>query len=59
MRKVQRKLRLGEFESAIALLRAAREVWPENDCFGSSNMAPEEEFLALREIFFAELGGDS
>nr|CAH7762046.1 unnamed protein product [Callosobruchus chinensis] len=59
MRKVQRKLRLGEFESAIGLLRAAREVWPENDCFGSSNMAAEEEFLALRDIFFADLGEDS
>nr|CAI5845784.1 unnamed protein product [Callosobruchus analis] len=58
MRKVQRKLRLGEFESAIGLLRAAREVWPENDCFGSSNMAAEEEFLALRDIFFADLGDD-
>ncbi|KAH1021930.1 hypothetical protein HUJ04_011414, partial [Dendroctonus ponderosae] len=33
-----------------------KEVWPENDSFGSPNMAPEEEFLALRDIFFADLG---
>ncbi|KAJ3665888.1 hypothetical protein Zmor_001353 [Zophobas morio] len=59
MKNVQRKLRNGEFENAISLLRAAREVWPENNCFGSNNMAPEEEFLALRDIFFADLGGKS
>lgn len=35
-----------------------REVWPENDCFGSHNMSPEEEFLALRDIFYADLGGE-
>ncbi|XP_066149968.1 protein timeless homolog isoform X2 [Euwallacea fornicatus] len=56
MKKVQRKLRNGDYEEAIGLLRAAREVWPENDSFGSSNMAPEEEFLALRDVFFADLG---
>ncbi|XP_050308820.1 protein timeless homolog [Anthonomus grandis grandis] len=56
MKNIQRKLRNGEFETAIAILRAAREIWPENDSFGSPNMAPEEEFLALRDIFFADLG---
>nr|XP_023016006.1 protein timeless homolog [Leptinotarsa decemlineata] len=56
MKKIQAKLRDREFESAIGLIRAAREVWPENDSFGSSTITPEEEFLALREIFFAELG---
>ena len=34
-----------------------RNVWPENDSFGRTDMPPEEEFLALREIFFADLGG--
>lgn len=34
-----------------------REVWPENDSFGSANITSGEEFLALREIFFADLGG--
>lgn len=44
----------------ISLCRLfCREVWPENNCFGSNNMAPEEEFLALRDIFFADLGGKS
>ncbi|EEZ99220.1 protein timeless homolog isoform X1 [Tribolium castaneum] len=58
MKNVQRKLRNADYENAISLLRAAREVWPENNCFGSNNMAPEEEFLALRDIFFADLGDD-
>ncbi|KAF7285717.1 hypothetical protein GWI33_010138 [Rhynchophorus ferrugineus] len=58
MKNIQRKLRNGEYERGIGLLRASREVWPENDSFGNDNMAPEEEFLALREIFFADLGGE-
>lgn len=56
MKNIQRKLRNGEYESGIGLLRAAREVWPENDSFGNDNMAAEEAFLALRDIFFADLG---
>ncbi|XP_033230286.1 protein timeless homolog [Belonocnema kinseyi] len=56
MKKTQKLLRHKEFEEAIGLFRAAREVWPENDSFGSANMLVEEEFLALREIFFADLG---
>lgn len=34
-----------------------REVWPEDDCFGSPNSTPEDELLLLREIFFTDLGG--
>nr|XP_022919507.1 protein timeless homolog [Onthophagus taurus] len=56
IKNIQRKLKDGEFEEAVGLLRAAREVWPENDSFGSNNMAPEEEFLALKDVFFADLG---
>jgi hypothetical protein len=32
-----------------------REVWPENDSFGSAGLSPEEEFIALREIFMADI----
>ncbi|XP_045461506.1 protein timeless homolog isoform X2 [Harmonia axyridis] len=56
MVKIQKQLRCGEHENAIGLLRAAREVWPENDSFGSQGMSPEEEFAALRDIFLADLG---
>ncbi|KAK9294394.1 hypothetical protein QLX08_010973 [Tetragonisca angustula] len=58
MKKVQKLLRSKDLEQAIGLIRAAREVWPENDSFGSANITTEEEFLALREIFFADLGGE-
>lgn len=33
-----------------------REVWPEDDCFGSLTAAPEDELMLLREIFFTDLG---
>ncbi|XP_039970840.1 protein timeless homolog [Bactrocera tryoni] len=39
------------FEKAVSLLRAAREVWPENDVFGAMSAAPEDELLLLREIY--------
>ncbi|XP_043268843.1 protein timeless homolog [Venturia canescens] len=58
MKKIQIFLRKREFERAVGLLRASREVWPENDCFGKPDIPVEEEFLALREIFFAQLGVD-
>lgn len=56
MKRIQIFLRKKQLEESIGLFRAARDVWPENDCFGSVNMPVEEEFLALREIFFADLG---
>ncbi|XP_031834411.1 circadian regulator timeout [Nomia melanderi] len=56
MKKIQKLLRTKFLEQAIGLIRASREVWPENDCFGRADITSEEEFLALREIFFADLG---
>ncbi|XP_057326747.1 protein timeless homolog [Microplitis mediator] len=56
MKRIQKLLRKKEFEEAVGLLRASRAVWPENDCFGKPDIPVEEEFLALREIFFADLG---
>ncbi|XP_007540794.1 protein timeless homolog isoform X1 [Poecilia formosa] len=40
---------------ALALLRAAREVWPDGDVFGSSDVEPEEELDLLKQIFQANL----
>lgn len=40
---------------ALGLLRAAREVWPEGDVFGSLEVEPEEELDLLKQILFAEL----
>ncbi|XP_012279584.1 protein timeless homolog [Orussus abietinus] len=56
MKKIQKLLRSRKLEEAVGLLRSARDVWPENECFGRRDIPPEEEFLALREIFFADLG---
>ena len=45
----------GDTLQSIALLRAAREVWPEHETFGSEGADNEEDFMTLREILFAEL----
>jgi hypothetical protein len=53
--RIQQFIRHNEAAKAVTLLRAARDVWPENDTFGEANADPEEEFMALREILFYEL----
>ena len=58
MRNIQRALRDKEPARAVALMRAAREVWPDGDNFGEAGAEPEEEFMALREVLFAELGAE-
>ena len=35
-----------------------REVWPDGDVFGAADIAPEDEFMALREIHFTDLNGE-
>uniref|UniRef100_A0A3P8NLG0 Timeless circadian clock n=1 Tax=Astatotilapia calliptera TaxID=8154 RepID=A0A3P8NLG0_ASTCA len=40
---------------ALGLLRAAREVWPEGDVFGSADVEPEEELELLKQILHAKL----
>ncbi|XP_068171410.1 protein timeless homolog isoform X2 [Antennarius striatus] len=40
---------------ALGLLRAAREVWPEGDVFGSVDVEPEEELELLKQILNANL----
>uniref|UniRef100_A0A3Q4GX39 Timeless circadian clock n=1 Tax=Neolamprologus brichardi TaxID=32507 RepID=A0A3Q4GX39_NEOBR len=40
---------------ALGLLRAAREVWPEGDVFGSADVEPEEELELLKQILQAKL----
>ncbi|XP_019942307.2 protein timeless homolog isoform X2 [Paralichthys olivaceus] len=44
---------------ALALLRAAREVWPEGDVFGSADVEPEEELELLKQILHANLPSSS
>ncbi|TMS18846.1 Protein timeless-like protein [Larimichthys crocea] len=40
---------------ALGLLRAAREVWPEGDVFGSADVETEEELELLKQILHANL----
>lgn len=53
--RIQDALRDQRPGEALALLRAAREVWPERDQFGAQDIGPEEEFMAVREIFMSDL----
>lgn len=56
--RIQKELRANNIEHALGLLRASREVWPENDLFGKTTTTPEEELLTLRDIFLADLNLD-
>jgi len=58
MKNIQRALKEKEPALAVALMRAAREVWPEGDSFGEKDAEAEDEFMALREVLFADLGED-
>nr|AAQ22497.1 RE03551p [Drosophila melanogaster]AAY33504.1 RE03647p [Drosophila melanogaster] len=55
MIRINKLLRSEKLDQAIALLRAAREVWPENEVFGAISAAPEDELLLLREIFMSNI----
>ncbi|XP_020898617.1 protein timeless homolog [Exaiptasia diaphana] len=48
--KIQTYLQSGQYTDAVAFLRAAREVWP-NDSFGSPDIEAEDEFMCLHNIF--------
>lgn len=53
--RIQAALKTQEAARAVALLRAAQELWPGQSMFGS----PEDgtEFEALKDIFFSETKG--
>ena len=55
MIRIQDALKNNKPGEAIALLRSSREVWPENDAFGAKESELEEEFMAMREILFADI----
>ncbi|XP_037891579.1 protein timeless homolog [Glossina fuscipes] len=56
--RIHKLLRARKLDHAIALMRAAREVWPENDVFGAMSAAPEDELLLMREIFMHNISTD-
>lgn len=55
MRRISKHLRGKELPQAVALMRAAREVWPEGDIFGPQESDSTQDFLTLQEIFLANL----
>ncbi|KAL3836515.1 hypothetical protein ACJMK2_021941 [Sinanodonta woodiana] len=55
MIRIQDMLREKKPGEAVALFRAAREVWPERNEFGTPDISPEDEFMCLREIFMTSL----
>ncbi|XP_041036137.1 protein timeless homolog isoform X1 [Carcharodon carcharias] len=55
MIRIQDALLAGKAAEALVLLRAAREVWPEGDVFGSSDLRLEDESQLLRQLLFAKL----
>ncbi|XP_052020882.1 protein timeless homolog isoform X2 [Apodemus sylvaticus] len=55
MVKIQDCLRTGQAPQALALLRSAREVWPEGNVFGSPVISPGEEMQLLKQILSAPL----
>ncbi|KAF6034912.1 TIMELESS [Bugula neritina] len=55
VKSIYTALHSSECTKAIALLRAAREVWPDNGEFGALDISAEDEFMLLREVFLADL----
>ncbi|XP_050692209.1 protein timeless homolog [Eriocheir sinensis] len=55
MRRISRHLQDKEYPQAVALLRAARDVWPEGDVFGPQAADHTQDFLTLQEVFMANL----
>ncbi|XP_014669894.1 PREDICTED: protein timeless homolog [Priapulus caudatus] len=53
--RIQDAMRENRPAEAVALFRSAREVWPEDNEFGAADIGPEEEFMALREVFYANI----
>ncbi|MEE6471539.1 hypothetical protein FKM82_009297 [Ascaphus truei] len=53
--RIQNGLLTGQAPESLVLLRSAREVWPEGDVFGSTELEPEEEFELLKQILLADL----
>ncbi|XP_006741087.1 protein timeless homolog [Leptonychotes weddellii] len=55
MVRIQDCLLAGQAPQALALLRSAREVWPEGDVFGPQDISAEEEIQLLKQILCAPL----
>lgn len=52
---VQQALRQQRIADAVGLYRTARTLWPLEGVFGTNDIVPEDEFLELHAIYFADL----
>ncbi|EJD74762.1 hypothetical protein LOAG_17967 [Loa loa] len=55
MLMVQHALRQRRIADAVGIYRAARDLWPADGVFGKNDVAPEDEFLELRAVYFVDL----
>ncbi|XP_068743306.1 protein timeless homolog [Montipora capricornis] len=53
--QIQGFLRNQQCADAVALLRAARDVWADDEQFGSAGISAEDEFICLNNIFKMDL----
>ncbi|XP_045446823.1 protein timeless homolog [Melitaea cinxia] len=58
MKKIQKLMRVHNYEGAVGTLRAAREVWPEEGIFGVEGIPEDEELDMLETIYNTDLGVD-
>lgn len=56
MQRIRIHIRNKHLEQAVQLLRASREVWPEDSYFGKSGLNSDDELDILKQIFYADLG---
>ncbi|XP_025415567.1 protein timeless homolog isoform X4 [Sipha flava] len=56
MRRIRILIRDKHLEDAVKLLRASREIWPEDSYFGKPGLNHDEELDILKQIFSADLG---
>uniref|UniRef100_A0A0N5ATF3 TIMELESS domain-containing protein n=1 Tax=Syphacia muris TaxID=451379 RepID=A0A0N5ATF3_9BILA len=55
MLRIQQALHESRVADAVGLYRASRVLWPYDDCFGSVDISPENEFLELRAVHYSSL----
>lgn len=55
MLMVQDALSQRRVADAVGIYRSARDLWLEDGVFGTNGVAPEDEFLELRAVYFVDL----
>ncbi|XP_015364645.1 PREDICTED: protein timeless homolog [Diuraphis noxia] len=56
MQRIRMHIRNKRLEESVKLLRASREVWPEDSYFGKPGLNIDDELDILKQIFYADLG---